>query len=171
MKQNKINKKLETIRIIAGKCKGRKINFSNVQGLRPTPNRVRETLFNWLQEKIKYSRCLDLFAGSGALGLEAASRGAMHVDLVEINGTAVKFLQSNCRLLSADNCQVIRSTAQNFLNSNRKVYDIVFLDPPYLDNIYTNIANSLTNNDILVGSTYIYMECLKSRRLPNLPVQ
>ena len=169
--KNKIDNKTETIHIIAGKWRGKKIIFSNIQGLRPTPSRVRETLFDWLQAKIKYSRCLDLFAGSGALGLEAASRGAMHVDLVEMNNTAVKLLQGNCRLLSANNCQVIESTAQTFLNFNRKDYDIVFLDPPYLDNIYTNIANLLTKNDVLVSNTHIYVEFSRAQNLPNLPTQ
>ena len=91
-KHNKTNQQLGTIRIIAGKWRGRKINFPNVQGLRPTPDRVRETVFNWLQPVVGDARCLDLFAGSGALGLEAASRGAAHVDLVELDSAAIKSL-------------------------------------------------------------------------------
>ena len=171
MKKNKIKKKLGTIRIISGKWRGRRINLPDVQGLRPTPNRVRETLFNWLQTKIKYSRCLDLFAGSGALGFEAASRGATYVDLVETNSAALKLLQSNCQLLYADNCEVIKSTAEDFLNSNNKIYDIVFIDPPYLSNVWTKISDLLIINDTLSENACIYMECPKNQDIPHLPKQ
>ena len=168
---NKLNKQIRTIRIIAGKWRGRKINFPEVPGLRPTPDRVRETVFNWLQTDIKDARCLDLFAGSGALGLEAASRGAGHVDLVEIDSTAVNLLRKNCQSLSANNCHVIRSTAQCFMATNTPNYDVVFVDPPYRSNLWTEIANLLIKNNLLTEKAHIYLECLKKRILPDFPAQ
>ena len=170
-KHNKTKQPLGTIRIIAGKWRGRKINFPNVQGLRPTPDRVRETLFNWLQPVVGDAHCLDLFAGSGALGLEAASRGAAHVELVELDSSAIKSLQQNCQLLSADNCQVFNSTAHDFLIVNTQRYDIVFIDPPYQANMWSGIADLLVKNDCLVDNARIYLECPKKQGLPDLPPQ
>jgi len=170
-KHNKTNQQLGTIRIIAGKWRGRKINFPNVQGLRPTPDRVRETVFNWLQPVVGDARCLDLFAGSGALGLEAASRGAAHVELVELDSSAIKSLQQNCQLLSAENCQVIKSTAQDFLTANTQRYDLVFIDPPYQADMWSNIADLLVKHDGLVDNARIYLECPKKQDLPSLPPQ
>jgi 16S rRNA (guanine966-N2)-methyltransferase len=170
-KQNKKNNQAGILRIIAGKWRGRKIHFPDVESLRPTPDRIRETLFNWLQNKIGDSRCLDLFSGSGALGLEAASRGASHVDLIELDNQAVRQLQENCQQLSAEQCQVIQSTAQDFLTVNFQQYDIVFIDPPFQANLWTEIADLLVKNKILVDNALIYLECPKKQDLPELPLQ
>lgn len=170
-KHNKINKPAGTIRIIAGKWRGRKINFPEVQGLRPTPDRVRETLFNWLQNMIGNARCLDLFSGSGALGFEAASRGAAHVDLVELDNLAVQSLQQNCQLLAAENCRVNKATAQTFLNTESQAYDIVFIDPPFQANMWTEIAELLNKNNLLAANAYIYLESPKKQDLADLPSQ
>ena len=170
-KHNKTNKSSGLIRIIAGKWRGRKINFPDVQGLRPTPDRVRETLFNWLQNVIGDARCLDLFAGSGALGFEAASRGAAQIDLVELDSSAVKSLQQNAQLLSADNCQIVKSTALGFLSTSVQRYDIVFIDPPFQANMWTEVADALMRNGLLADNAHIYLECPKKHDLANLPPQ
>ena len=170
-KQNKNNNQAGILRIIAGKWRGRKIQFPDVESLRPTPDRIRETLFNWLQNKIRDSRCLDLFSGSGALGLEAASRGASHVDLIELDNQVVRQLQQNCQQLSAEQCQVIQSTAQDFLSVNSQQYDIVFIDPPFQANLWSEIADLLVQKKVLVDNAHIYLECPKKQELPELPQQ
>lgn len=170
-KQNKKNHQSGLVRIIAGKWRGRKMHFPDVPGLRPTTDRVRETIFNWLQGSLGDARCLDLFAGSGALGFEAASRGAEHVDLVELDNQAVNSLQENCQLLSATQCQVIKSTAQQFLSTCSGPYDVVFIDPPYQSNLWTEVANLLENNNLLSDNARIYLEWPKKQKLPDLPAR
>ena len=170
-KQNRKFNQTGVLRIIAGKWRGRKIHFPDVESLRPTPDRIRETLFNWLQNEIGDSRCLDLFSGSGALGLEAASRGARHVDLIELDNQATRQLQENCQQLSAEQCHVIKSTAQGFLTATVQQYDIVFIDPPFQAGLWTEIADLLVKNNILVDNARIYLECPKKQDLPALPLQ
>lgn len=170
-KHYKANKPSGLVRIIAGKWRGRKISFPEVQGLRPTPDRVRETLFNWLQSVIGDARCLDLFAGSGALGFEAASRGAAHVDFVELDATAIEALQQNCLLLSADNCQLNKTKAQTFLNASNQSYDIVFIDPPFQADLWSEVTELLMNNKRLVDGAYVYLEYPKKQDLIGLPSQ
>ena len=170
-KQNRKFNQTGVLRIIAGKWRGRKIHFPDVESLRPTPDRIRETLFNWLQNEIGDSRCLDLFSGSGALGLEAASRGARHVDLIELDNQATRQLQENCQQLSAEQCHVIKSTAQGFLTVTSRQYDIVFIDPPFQAGLWTEIADLLVKNKILVDNARIYLECPKKQDLPALPLQ
>ncbi|MFV2057456.1 MAG: 16S rRNA (guanine(966)-N(2))-methyltransferase RsmD [Thiohalomonadales bacterium] len=132
MVQNKNPRPHNQVRIIAGKWRGRKLSFSPIQDLRPTPDRVRETLFNWLQFDLVGKRCLDLFAGSGVLGFEAASRGATTVSLLESHPTAVRQLQQNVALLKADNIEIIAQDAIKFLqHTDAQSYDVIFLDPPY----------------------------------------
>ncbi|MFT7414600.1 MAG: 16S rRNA (guanine966-N2)-methyltransferase [Methylophagaceae bacterium] len=159
------------LRIIGGKWRGRKLNFPDVEGLRPTPDRVRETLFNWLQDKIGNARCLDLFAGSGAFGFEAASRGAESVTMVESDPVASKQLQSHCQLLTAANCNVESKTAQQFLISSLQQFDIVFIDPPYKSNLWSEIAAQLMTHAVLADNAYIYLECPTKDELPILPAQ
>lgn len=166
-KQN--NKQVGQLRIIAGRWRGRKLSIPTVEGLRPTPDRVRETVFNWLQPVIGGAHCLDLFAGSGALGFEAASRGAEQLTLVESNSQAVKQLRENCTLLAAQHCQVENKTAQQFLTTNSQHYDIVFIDPPYQENLWTDIATQLVEQGTLVDNAYIYLECPSKGDLPALP--
>ncbi|PCJ32322.1 MAG: 16S rRNA (guanine(966)-N(2))-methyltransferase RsmD [Gammaproteobacteria bacterium] len=156
-------------RIIAGKWRGRKLAVAEVEGLRPTPDRVRETLFNWLQPFIGSSQCLDLFSGSGALGFEAASRGAELVTLVELNSKASQQLQTNCTLLSADNCLVENKAAGQFLAENKQQYDIVFIDPPYQKNMWTDVATKLVATKTLSDNAMIYLECSSKGELPLLP--
>ncbi len=119
------------VRIIGGTWRSRRLRFPDVPGLRPTPDRVRETVFNWLGQDLTGKSCLDLFAGSGALGFEAASRHASRVTMVESDSRAVRAIQDNARELGASAVHVVRCDALEFLRTDRSVYDVVFLDPPY----------------------------------------
>ncbi len=126
MKQNRV-------RIIGGAWRSRLLAFPDLKGLRPTPDRVRETLFNWLALDIHGARCLDLFAGSGALGFEAASRGASAVLMVERERSACAALEANRDALKASQVSILRADAVDFLRGTQGVYDVVFLDPPFAD--------------------------------------
>jgi 16S rRNA (guanine(966)-N(2))-methyltransferase RsmD len=119
------------VRIIGGKWRSRIITFAHRPGLRPTPDRVRETVFNWLGQDLSGKRCLDLFSGSGAMGLEASSRGAESVTLVEPDSAVLKVLRANLDKLGADHVLLVPMDALGFLKSNRELFDIIFLDPPY----------------------------------------
>jgi 16S rRNA (guanine966-N2)-methyltransferase len=124
------------VRIIGGRWRSRLLRFPAAQGLRPTPDRVRETLFNWLGQDLSGLTCLDLFAGSGALGFEAASRGAHRVVLLERDRRIAESLQASARALQAGTVvagtvEVLRSDALEFLAHDRRAYDVVFSDPPY----------------------------------------
>jgi len=119
------------VRIIGGQWRRRLLQFPALPGLRPTPDRVRETLFNWLGQDLIGRTCLDLFAGSGALGFEAASRGAKLAVLVERDARAFRALQENARALGATAVELVRADALEFLRSDARTYDVVFLDPPF----------------------------------------
>lgn len=120
------------VRIIAGNWRGRKIDFHDAEGLRPTSDRVRETLFNWIAPWVQSSRCLDLFAGSGALGLEALSRGAASVCFVDNNKLALQNIQKFLQTTSATKGTTYLQSAQEFIqNKNLNEFDIIFIDPPY----------------------------------------
>ncbi len=120
------------VRIIGGQWKGRKIRFPRREGLRPTLGRVRETLFNWLGPAIGDAHCLDLYAGSGALGFEALSRGAGRVTFVERDAGTARALRANIRALEA-RARVVPTSARRFLAGNRARYQIIFFDPPFAD--------------------------------------
>jgi len=119
------------LRIIAGRWRGRRLTVPALPGLRPTPDRVRETLFNWLGPRVEGARCLDLFAGTGALGFEAASRGAAQVVMVEQASRAVAQLRSHAAALLADVVEVVDREALSWLGGRFRRFDIVFLDPPF----------------------------------------
>lgn len=119
------------VRIVAGRYRRRLLSFPDAQGLRPTPDRVRETLFNWLGQELHGWRCLDLFAGSGALGFEAASRGAMQVVMVEKNRTVAAALRANRALLDAKEIDVVESDAFSYIRNARASFDLILLDPPF----------------------------------------
>jgi 16S rRNA (guanine966-N2)-methyltransferase len=119
------------VRIIGGAWRSRLVEFPDRPGLRPTPDRVRETLFNWLGQDLTGKVCLDLFAGSGVLGFEAASRGARRVVMVERDAAAFAGLRETARVLAASQVQLVRSDALEFLKADAATYDVVFLDPPY----------------------------------------
>jgi 16S rRNA (guanine966-N2)-methyltransferase len=123
--------KSNAVRIIGGGWRSRLLEFPSAAGLRPTPDRVRETLFNWLGQDLNGMACLDLFAGSGALGFEALSRGAGSVVMVEKNPAALRMLRENARKLDAQNLTIVRGDALEFARGTRSRFDVVFLDPPY----------------------------------------
>ncbi len=119
------------VRIIGGEWRSRIIIFPDGPDLRPTPDRVRETVFNWLGQDLSGKTCLDLFAGSGAMGFEAASRGAERIVMVESNPEALKALKTNAKQLGAMQIQLTSADALNFLDFDRQLFDVIFLDPPY----------------------------------------
>lgn len=157
------------LRIIGGTWRGRKLNFPDVDGLRPTSDRTRETVFNWLQPVISGSRCLDLFAGSGALGFEAASRGAASVILVETNQQAVTQLKQHQSLLSAPQIEVVHSTAESFLTKTTTSFDVVFMDPPFEVRSWAATAQQLTQKNLLRSGSRIYVEYPRKQTPPELP--
>jgi 16S rRNA (guanine966-N2)-methyltransferase len=164
------SKSANKLRIIGGRFRSRQVEFVDVEGLRPTPDRVRETLFNWLQPHLAQARCLDLFAGSGALAFEATSRGAESVLLVETNAKAAKQLTKNLDLLKAENTRVLNQTAQSLLSKPAVLaYDVVFIDPPYKANLWVEIAQLLTENNWLAENAMIYLESPSKQILPVLP--
>lgn len=123
---------MNSVRIIGGEWRRRLLKFPESSGLRPTPNRVRETLFNWLGQELDDWDCLDLFAGSGALGFEAASRGARRVVLVEETPRVIAALRENAEMLeNPPQIEIIRRDALQYLSSTKAKFDLIFLDPPY----------------------------------------
>ncbi|RKZ90521.1 MAG: 16S rRNA (guanine(966)-N(2))-methyltransferase RsmD [Candidatus Parabeggiatoa sp. nov. 1] len=157
------------IRIIAGQWRGRKLQVPNKPGLRPTPDRVRETLFNWLAMQLPGSRCLDLFAGSGALGIEAASRGAKQVLLVEKEHDIVQGLKQQVATLAPDNIEIICADAMQFLQKTPSAFDIVFLDPPYERDLLSPCCTLLEQRGWLNPHALIYLEAERSLGIPSLP--
>lgn len=159
--------KTNQLRIIGGEWKRRQLSFASIEGLRPTPDRVRETLFNWLMWDIANAKVLDVCAGSGALAFEALSRGASEVLMIEPNTVQAKFLKDNIQLLNAQNCQVKVATAQSILPKLQTQYDLVFLDPPYSLNLWQELAELVDphlNNEAL-----IYVEADRDLKQLELP--
>ncbi len=125
------SKKQNTVRINAGEWRSRLLKFPDSEGLRPTPERVRQTVFNWLGQDLTGSYCLDLFAGTGVMGFEALSRNAKGAVLVEKTPAVYKAIQENKSVLKAEGAQVLNMDALSFLGQNRQLFDVIFLDPPY----------------------------------------
>jgi len=146
-----------SVRLISGKWGGRVLYFPPIDGLRPTLGSQRETLFNWLRPILRNSRCLDLFAGSGSLGFEAASGGATSVFLVEKSKKAYLSLLSNAELLNAENCRIFNMTAQSFLERYPEQFDIFFLDPPFSNPEILEKTVSLVEERLSEGQL-IYLE-------------
>ena len=158
------------LRIVAGNWRRRLLDIADVPGLRPTSERIRETLFSWLAPRIDGARCLDLFAGTGALGLEALSRGAADVVFVEQSVLAAKVLRESIASLGAGNTTVHEMDAHEFLDSvARTEYDIVFLDPPFAADLLRDLCRLLTENSLLADDARIYLEEDRSRASAELP--
>lgn len=158
------------VRIIAGKWRGRRLKVPDVKDLRPTPDRVRETLFNWLAPLIEGTYCLDLFAGSGVLGFEALSRGAKFVEMVDQSDQAVRLLKEELVEFGADNAAVYQATVPNQLPAAKHPFDIVFLDPPYQSGLLPTCCHYLEENGFLAKTAYIYLEAkeaIKDNELPS----
>jgi len=150
------------VRIIGGRWRGRKLSVADVPGLRPTGDRIRETLFNWLQMAVPGARCLDLFAGSGALGLEAASRDAAAVTLVESNPIAAQVLRQHMSTLQVDGrVQLQHTDAQAFLATNTERFDVVFVDPPFAAHLQSDILHTLDEQHLQRGAL-VYIEAPRS---------
>lgn len=147
------------IRIIGGQWRSRKLTFPEAEHLRPSPDAVRETLFNWLQNDVRSSKCLDLFAGSGALGFEAASRGAARVVMVENDPTAVRYLNQNRELLNAEKTvTVVRSSAKHFIDQCDERFDLLFLDPPFDSSDLEKSCQQIHSSGILSPGALVYIE-------------
>lgn len=162
------NRAQNQLRIIGGRWRGRKLPFAAQPGLRPTPDRVRETLFNWLAPVIRGSRCLDLYAGSGALGLEAASRGAAGVVMVDHAGEVVGSLREQLAILDAGEVEVIQADVVQWLQGSAQAFDVVFLDPPFRQGLLSETMRLLEENGWLAADAFIYIEAEKDLR-PDLP--
>ncbi len=156
------------LRIIGGSWRGRKLTFPSIEGLRPTPDRVRETLFNWLTTALPNARCLDLFAGSGALSLEALSRGARQADLVEASPEAANQLNSNVQLLAA-NARVWQTKAEVAMANLEPGYDIIFLDPPFHKDLLSSCITLIEQHHLLAEKAWVYIETASDEPLPSLP--
>lgn len=152
------------LRIIGGQWRSRRLPVLALEGLRPTPDRVRETLFNWLQLPVRGARCLDLFAGSGALGLEALSRGAAEVILVEKHPKAASNLQTNVNALKALNAHVINQDALNYL-LQASPFDLIFLDPPFHQQWLVKVLDIVQQRQLLMARGYIYLEYERELKL------
>ncbi|WP_350226395.1 16S rRNA (guanine(966)-N(2))-methyltransferase RsmD [Thalassotalea sediminis] len=160
MKKNhsKNTKPSGSIRIIAGKHRGRKLPVIDAQGLRPTTDRVKETVFNWLMPYINESHCLDCFSGAGSLGFEAMSRGASSVCMLELNKQAAQQLNNNKALLKATPCKVYHTDTLSFLTTQEKTaFDIVFIDPPFRQQLLPKVI-SLLEMGWLTKNALIYIE-------------
>lgn len=160
------------LRIIAGAWRGRRLRFPADADIRPTPDRVRETLFNWLGTHVRGARCLDLFAGSGALGLEALSRGAAEVVFVEKDASAAAALRTHLTEFGGQSDtrgRIERMDALQFLRRDATPFDIVFLDPPFVSDLLVRAAALLEERGWLGAGALIYVECAAREGLPQLP--
>lgn len=146
------------IRIIGGQWRGRKLPVPDSPGLRPTTDRVRETLFNWLAPVIAQARCLDCFAGSGALGFEALSRHAAHATLLESERAIARQLTQNAALLKAENARIINTDALNWLAQPGEPFDLVLLDPPFRRDLLGRALALLEHQGWLAPEAWIYVE-------------
>jgi 16S rRNA (guanine966-N2)-methyltransferase len=159
------------LRIIGGRWRGRKLRFAAAAGLRPTPDRVRETLFNWLAPEIHGARCIDLFAGSGALGLEALSRGAAYVEFVDSNAASLQRIREHLVELGCEDAACRGGDALRLLSDavDSTGFDIAFLDPPFNQGLLEPAARALEANRWLVGNARIYLEAGSREPAPALP--
>ena len=157
------------MRIIGGAWRGRKLRFPPTAAIRPTPDRVRETLFNWLGALTQGAACLDLFAGSGALGLEALSRGAVHVTFVEQDAAAARELRARLAEWHAADARVVHTDALDYLAGEARPFDLVFLDPPFDSPLLCRAAALLDARGWLKPGARIYVECPARDGMPPLP--
>lgn len=161
------------LRIIGGEWRSRKLSFPESEGLRPTPDRVRETLFNWLQAVTPGARCLDLFSGSGALSFEALSRGASQGTLVDASALVCRSLKTNLQMLKAQNAEVHESDAISWLERQpadlSQRFDLVFLDPPFRKGLIGPITELLESRNLLADDAFIYVETEVELGTPVVP--
>ena len=158
-----------SLRIIGGEWRSRKLQFIDSPKIRPTPDRVRETLFNWLANKIKGANCLDLFAGSGALGFESISRGAKHALLIENDEKIIAKLIQQKELFQAENITIKLQNALKFLQQGQQQFDVIFLDPPYASPLLEQTLPLVIEKQILSPHGCLYIETSSMQEtLPDL---
>ena len=157
------------LRIIGGQWRGRKLKFAKVDAIRPTPDRVRETLFNWIAPVIRGATCLDLFTGSGALGFEALSRGAASVVMCDTNKKIITTLKEHADLLKTDKGRFLQTDAIQFLNSNSEKFDLIFLDPPFASDLLEKCFKIIEEKACLNKDAMIYVEAPVKDTLPAVP--
>jgi len=157
------------LRIVAGKWRSRLLPVADELGLRPTPERIRESLFNWLASTIEGSRCLDLFAGTGALGFEALSRGAGEVVFVDNSARAAALLKASTKMLDARDARIHEVDAISYLQGDHKPFDIVFLDPPFTADLLGDLCRLLDEGRWLAEGARVYLEQARERPWPGLP--
>ena len=155
------------LRVIGGQWRGRKLQFPDRPGLRPTGDRIRETLFNWLGPHLHNARCLDLFAGSGALGIEALSRGAAHCDFVDADREAITAVDHHLNTLDATVCSTVRcDIAAHYLQQTHGTWDIVFVDPPFDARLGESTLTLLADSARLAEASRVYFETSRSQPEP-----
>ena len=155
------------LRVIGGQWRGRKLQFPDRPGLRPTGDRIRETLFNWLGPHIHNAKCLDLFAGSGALGIEALSRGAAQCDFVDADREAANTVGHHLNILNAtDRSSVSCDMAERYLRQTEDKWDIVFIDPPFDARLGMSTLTLLASSDRLAEASRVYFETSRSQPEP-----
>lgn len=165
LNQNLPESNINKLRIGGGELRSRIITFPDAEGLRPTPDRVRETLFNWLGQTMYGRSCLDLFAGSGALGIEAASRGAEHVVMVEKNPVVFRALRDNVRKFACANISLRHQDGLEFISRDAKRYDVIFLDPPFQSDYLSRLLETLPQH--LSDNGVVYVESGEAIEVPS----
>ncbi|AFH94571.1 TPA: 16S rRNA (guanine(966)-N(2))-methyltransferase RsmD [Providencia stuartii] len=160
---------LGQIRIIGGKWRGRKLPVRDSEGLRPTTDRIKETLFNWLMPIIREARCLDCFAGSGSLGFEALSRFADSVTFIELDKQNAQLLTENKARLQSDNANIINGNSLEILGQNGTPFDVVFIDPPFRKGLLSDTIQLLEKNQWLADESWIYVESEAESPLTDIP--
>ena len=162
--QKQTSKAMGEVRVIAGLWRGRKLSVLNAEGLRPTTDRVKETLFNWLMMDVANARCLDCFAGSGSLGIEALSRQAQAVVFLEKFSNAAKQLKKNLASLKTDKGTVINTDTLTYLSQKNSTepFEIIFIDPPFHHNFVPQVLTLLQQNNWLAENALIYVETEKN---------
>lgn len=158
------------MRIIAGRWRGSKLVFPDAEGLRPTSDRIRETLFNWISGVVPGARCLDMFAGSGALGFEAASRGAAKVVMLEHNPLIVAALQNSRDRIDDGVIEIYAADAKTWVERCKEPFDLVFLDPPFSDHgLLKDSLTALATNQCVKPGGQVYLELSRQQPVPELP--
>ncbi|WHL25082.1 MAG: 16S rRNA (guanine(966)-N(2))-methyltransferase RsmD [Candidatus Blochmannia vicinus] len=158
------------VRIIGGKWKGRKIPIIRCANVRPTTNRIRETLFSWLNPIISGASCLDCFAGTGALGLESLSRGANKVTFLDNRYICIKALMTIVQSFLAYNSEVIYTDCRSWFQRSINTYDIIFLDPPFQDNVIPEVVFLLERYNLFKKESWIYIETSKNKNIFNINI-
>jgi len=158
------------VRIIGGKFKGTLLSFANIEGLRPSGSRCREVLFNWLMADINQSQVLDAFAGSGALGFEALSRGAQQVVFIDTSSLVQQQITTQCKKLNIlSQTHIIQANTFDWLNTTKQCFDLIFLDPPFIQTDILPLFKLIIEHQLLNKNGFIYFEQDKKNALPELP--